>query len=204
MFKQYGFEVIKNCISKELSQALSIQFDMLRDNKFLENNIPLDSVGFSSGSFVKESFSWYSPYCFESLLVMLQNKIENVTGVKLYPCYSMGRIYYKGAVLPKHVDRPSCEYSTSITISTDGTPWDIWIEDANGMQHAVTLDVGDMIVYRGDLLTHWREEYTGNKHTQAFLHYVDTTGMFSSFKYDRRKMLGSTTAMTSHEAGGNW
>ena len=47
-----------------------------------------------------------------------------------------------------------------------------------------------MIVYNGTELNHWREEFQGKEHTQAFLHYVDANGEYKDFKYDKRPMLG--------------
>ena len=59
----------------------------------------------------------------------------------------------------------------------------------------VNLDPGDMLVYRGDLLEHWREPYKGQYHAQTFLHYnnKDTKGAEAN-ALDRRPHLGLPSA----------
>jgi hypothetical protein len=52
------------------------------------------------------------------------------------------------------------------------------------------MNPGDICIYKGSELIHWREKYQGNKQTQAFLFYVDTEGLFSWMKYDTRPALG--------------
>ena len=37
----------------------------------------------------------------------------------------------------------------------------------------VNLNAGDMLVYKGMLLEHWRETFIGNNCAQVFLHYND-------------------------------
>jgi alkylated DNA repair dioxygenase AlkB len=120
----------------------------------------------------------------------LQPKVEEITGKKLYPAYSYARIYYNKASMPCHIDRPACQYSVSITIEVDPTPWEIWMENHSGDASAIMLNVGDMIVYQGDKLKHWRDEYPGKKQIQAFLHYVDADGKYADYKYDKRAYLG--------------
>ena len=51
------------------------------------------------------------------------------------------------------------------------------------------LEPGDMIVYRGTIVEHWREKFLGLNHAQVFLHYNDADGPFK-IKYDGRPMLG--------------
>jgi hypothetical protein len=56
--------------------------------------------------------------------------------------------------------------------------------------NAISLNIGDMCVYKGDELSHWREPYHGDRQLQAFLHYVEVHGKFSHYKYDTRPALG--------------
>ena len=117
-------------------------------------------------------------------------KIEFITGKTLYPCYSYGRIYYHGSELVRHIDRFSCEYSVTMTIDIDDTPWDIHFNNRDNQIETISLDIGDMCVYKGAELYHWRDTYKGNRQMQAFLHYVDANGDFSNYKYDTRPLLG--------------
>lgn len=92
--------------------------------------------------------------------------------------------------MPRHRDRPSCQYSVTICIQKDKTSWPIYIENYQGKEHCIDLEPGDMLIYHGDQLTHWREEYKEQKHIQAFLHYVDAHGQYKDYLYDKRPLLG--------------
>jgi hypothetical protein len=192
MFHKDGYELINDVISKETSDLLSIEFNMLRDNIFLSNNRNLNEIGFCNDVVVKNSFSWYGAYCFESLLTLIKPSVEKVTGKTLIPSYSYARIYYNGATMCSHKDRPSCQYSATLTVDVDESgPWDIWMENFDGVSVPIKIPVGSMLVYRGDKLNHWRNEYKGKKQIQAFLHYIDADGEFASYAYDGREILGA-------------
>jgi hypothetical protein len=129
--------------------------------------------------------------------------MEKQTKLKLIPTYSFARIYKKGDVLKRHKDRMSCEIST--TLNLGGDPWPIYIEpnkekgildekgytpsDSKGIK--VNLNPGDMLVYRGNILEHWRDAFEGENCGQVFLHYNDlkTKGALEN-KYDSRPCLG--------------
>ena len=68
----------------------------------------------------------------------------------------------KGHVLERHKDRLSCEVST--TLNLGGDPWPIYLEPSGreGMKGLrVDLNPGDMLIYRGMDLEHWREPFQG-------------------------------------------
>lgn len=132
----------------------------------------------------------YADLLMESLLLHLQPAMEQSTGLSLFPTYSFLRIYETGAVLQKHTDRPSCEISASLTIGYDATqPWPLWVE-SNGQSRACALETGDMLVYRGREVPHWREQFDGRYWIQAFFHYVDANGALAAYKYDGRAGIG--------------
>jgi hypothetical protein len=189
-FKNLGYQIERNVLSTETTQLLSIEFNLLRDCMFLQSGQDLNTVGFRNDLQVTKSFAWYSAYCFESLLLMMQPLVENITEKKLYPTYSYGRIYYNNAIMARHRDRPSCQYSVTLTLEIDDSPWEIWFEDLQNNSTSINLAVGDMCVYKGVELTHWRDSYKGKKQIQAFLHYVDANGEYSHLKYDGRPYLG--------------
>lgn len=134
------------------------------------------------------SFSCYAPYCFESLLLYLQNTIETKINCKLIPTYSYGRIYYNNSILHRHADRKACEISGSLCLRHDENPWEFWICDKNNTEQCVILEEGDMIIYMGHL-EHWRNIYTGKKQIQTFLHYVNANGEYTHLKYDKRSFI---------------
>jgi hypothetical protein len=141
----------------------------------------------------------------ETLLVKVLPVMQQETGLNLIPTYSYARLYKNGDELRRHKDRPSCEIST--TINLGGDPWPIFI-DGTGADTVideykkihkpnapkgtkVLLEVGDMLVYSGCELEHWREPFEGNVCGQVFLHYNHVNGPFAEKnRFDKRPMLG--------------
>jgi alkylated DNA repair dioxygenase AlkB len=100
----------------------------------------------------------YSDIAMETLLLKCQPVMEKATGLKLYPAYTYARIYKKGDELKRHKDRFSCEIST--TMNLGGDDWPIYLEPSGkegkkGIK--VDLKPGDMLVYSGCELEHWRK-----------------------------------------------
>ena len=55
----------------------------------------------------------------------------------------------------------------------------------------VNLKPGDMLIYSGCELEHWREPFEGQLCGQVFLHYNHADGPFAKTNlYDKRPMLG--------------
>ena len=127
-----------------------------------------------------------SDIAMETLLTRCLPIMEKTTKLKLFPTYSYARIYKTGDVLKRHKDRFSCEVST--TLNLGGDLWPIHLEPkknvgvaddkkitnvSNNKGVRVVLKPGDMLVYRGNELEHWREEFLGDHCAQVFLHYND-------------------------------
>ena len=132
----------------------------------------------------------YADTLMESLLLHLQPAMEQITGLSLLPTYSFLRNYETGAVLTRHTDRHACEISASLTLAYDAPqPWPIWLQTRQEPR-SITLHPGDMLVYKGRELPHWRESFDGNYWIQVFFHYVDANGPLASYKFDGRDGLG--------------
>lgn len=132
----------------------------------------------------------YADAMAETLLIKLHPLMQQVASAALEPCYSYLRIYRPGAVLDKHIDRDSCEVSASMTIGFQAPhPWPLWLEEA-GKPRALELAPGDLLVYRGADLPHWREHFDGQHWVQLFLHYVRSEGRFANHRFDGRDQLG--------------
>ena len=141
----------------------------------------------------------------ETLMMKVLPLMEKHTELKLLPTYTYTRAYKKGDILHRHKDRPSCQIST--TLHLGGNEWPIYIDPTgsdnvideykgihkpNAPQgNRVDLKVGDMLVYSGCELEHWRESFEGNVCVQTFLHYNDADGRFGKENiFDKRPMLG--------------
>ena len=133
------------------------------------------------------SFSLYGDPTIETLLLMAHPLLEDKTKLKLLPCYAYSRIYEKGAELKKHTDRESCEISC--TLNVGGDMWPIYLKSKN-KKIKIDLKVGDLLIYRGVDLTHWRDKFKKNECTQVFLHYVEKEGKYSSYFRDERPSFG--------------
>ena len=127
------------------------------------------------------------------------------TGMDLVPTYSYTRLYEKGNILRRHKDRPSCEIST--TLHLGGEEWPIFLDPSgadfvideykqtikSGAPKGIRVDlqVGDMLIYSGCDLEHWREPFEGNVCSQVFLHYNHANGPLAKTNlFDKRPMLG--------------
>jgi len=208
-FKIKKYQVIKNAISYELANFVYNYFMLKRDavNFMYRNNINYESplLGTWADKQVPNTYSHYADFVMETLLMKVLPKMQQETDLELVPTYSYARIYKKGDILRRHKDRPSCEIST--TIHLGGTKWPIFI-DGTGSDNVideyknihkpnapkgteVLLDVGDMLVYSGCELEHWREALNGDNCAQVFLHYNHLNGKFAkSNMFDKRPMLG--------------
>ena len=136
---------------------------------------------------VPKSYSAYALPKTEQLLLDLTPAISDHVGKKLYPTYSYARMYYPGASMPPHTDRNACEFSMSLFIT--GDTWPLWFQLSEPT--AVTLSPGDAVLYKGLETTHWREVYEGLGCTCVFLHWVDASGPYADWKFDRRPAIGS-------------
>lgn len=119
----------------------------------------------------------------DALMLSLLTKMEACTGLSLLPTYSYARIYRRGDELKKHSDRPACEVSATMTLGYLAPMiWPIFA----GESGPIALDVGDMLVYRGCEVEHWREPFFGDLWVQVFLHYVDRNGPHAEHAFDKR------------------
>jgi hypothetical protein len=196
-FKKNKYTVIEKAISKELAdfcynyfmlkrQVARTMFDARYISQFTEY------FGIWNDQQVPETYSHYADVVMETLLLKLLPVMEKTTGLKLTPNYSYARIYKQGDELKRHKDRFSCEIST--TLNLGGSEWSIYLEPSGkeGMKGTkVNLKPGDMLIYRGNELEHWREPFKGENCAQVFLHYnnVKTKGSKENL-YDRRLHLG--------------
>ena len=190
------YQVIKGAVSYELANFVFNYFLLKRDAaKFMyDNNIIADSGMFGTWGDTQIPNTWsnYGDLAMDSLLEWVQPIMQKTTSLELVPCYSYTRIYKYGDELKRHKDRPSCEISC--TMNLGGDTWPIFLEpsgEENKEGISVILNPGDILVYKGQLLEHWREPFQGYECTQVFLHYNNKNGPLGETNlYDRRPVLG--------------
>jgi hypothetical protein len=134
------------------------------------------------------SYSRYNYRHFVHLLCSKTKELSDIYQGKLLPTYSYARTYLSGGVLVPHTDRKACEVSITLCLSKE-VDWPIFIRRPDGSAVSFELEPGDALMYRGCIAEHWRDTYTGSKHIQVFLHYVDLEGPNMQHYFDR---LGSS------------
>jgi hypothetical protein len=209
-FKTKKYQVIKGALSKELSNFIFNYMmlqrdavDLLMKNNKLNPHNPF--IGNRTDKQVPGAYSKYADWVMETLLQYMRPIMKAKTGMDLIPTYSYTRLYEKGNILRRHKDRPSCEIST--TLHLGGDPWPIFLDPTGanfvideyknihkpGAPKGVRVDlkIGDMLIYSGCELEHWREPFQGNVCSQVFLHYNHANGPFAKTNLlDGRPILG--------------
>jgi len=196
-FKKNKYTVLKKIISRELADFCYAYFlnkrnvaRFLFDQKYISPFT--DYWGIWTDEQVPNTYSHYGDLVMETLLQKVKPIMEKNTGLKLSETYSYARIYKNGDVLARHKDRYSCEIST--TLNLGGDPWPIYLDPTGKEKQAgikVDLDPGDMLIYSGCDLEHWREEFTGKDCGQVFLHYNKAgSKMAKENKFDKRPFIG--------------
>jgi len=195
-FKKNKYTVLKKAVSSDLAGFVYNYFLMKRqvaDTLFKYNYISKheEDWGRWNDNQVPNTYSHYADIAMETLLLKVQPAMEKHTGLKLTPTYSYARIYKKGDVLERHKDRFSCEIST--TLNLGGDSWPIYLEPSGkkGLKGVkIDLKPGDMLIYSGCELEHWREAFKGQDCAQVFLHYNKVSKKAEKNMFDGRLHLG--------------
>jgi hypothetical protein len=213
-FKTKKYQVIRQALSKELANFIfnymMLQRDavdfMMKHNKVNPAN---PFMGTRVDTQIPGCYAKYADWVMETLLQYMRPIMKAKTGMDLVPTYSYTRLYEKGNILHRHKDRPSCEIST--TLHLGGDEWPIYM-DPTGADNIlsgsetttivkpgapkgirVDLKVGDMLIYSGCELEHWREPFEGTVCSQVFLHYNHANGPYAKTNlFDKRPLLGVT------------
>ncbi len=137
----------------------------------------------------------YGDCLMESILELSTLAIERITQKNLWPTFAYCRLYENRDVLRRHRDRPGCEISVSVSLGHDVrdvrkvSPDYAWPIYMNG--NAVACEPGDMVIYKGCDVLHWREAFEGESQALLFLHYIDRERKDADFyKWDGRPSLG--------------
>ncbi len=180
-----NYKILQNFFEKEKCLEMTNKLDELLQRGIYRKPDPLCTL----------SPAFYG--IFNDELVEIQKNIETAMGEELYPCYSYARIYQEGDSLPPHTDRPSCEISLTLTLNYQKNIWPFWIVD-QGQVLKIELDVGDVLLYRGTEVMHFRHPMQGQDFQyQAFFHYVKKHGNYANYKYDSDTSLLSNSQAES-------
>jgi hypothetical protein len=153
---------------------------------------PLSSIGKSDGGYC-------TPWGI-ALQSYIHKKLKDYIDMDLRETYSYTRKYVRGAYLGSHTDRPSCEISATLCLdylTDDNTPWPIWVRndknyagvDAEIVKNdsqdipqrlrkknnckSVSLEPGDILLYQGPNIPHWRDYLLGEYSYHLFVHFFN-------------------------------
>ena len=177
--KDFKYKLVKNFLTQDERDILNIYCEM----KHRTNSDSFDNQQMKG---TMDTYFYADPLA-ETILLKKISLMEKETGKKLLPTYSFWRMYTKYSELKKHTDRPSCEISATVNIGSDKTPWPFF---ADGQP--LHLEEGDAVIYLGQEVDHWREEFEGDWYAQCFLHYVKKDGKHASHYRDRRPYWGTS------------
>lgn len=182
-FEENGYCIVRQVISEEIRDFVTqyALFDEMNNFK-----------GYGDSQTPNAYFNYGDP-AMETLLLMLQKNVEAATNLKLHPTYSYHRVYRNGSYLKPHTDRVECEISITLCLNyketKDNYCWPIYVEG-----YKAELYPGDMLVYKGPDLSHWRETLVHDDedfwHVQGFFHYVNANGIYADRKFDHRESIG--------------
>ena len=216
-FQENGWVKIDKYIDDNMANLLyhHVQLETKRLSYFEENDIEADQD--IHGTFTDHQapgdFSKYGDPIFDTLLNLSLEQMQTLTGKDLVPTYTYHRLYTQGTELKRHKDRPSCEISTTLCLGYDNSnvdakkypdwDWPMFVGPKDGEVGTEGMPIhmkpGDMLIYRGDIVEHWREPFWGLNHAQVFLHYNEKDGQYH-IPFDGRPLLGLPGSFRSKEA----
>lgn len=182
-FEKNGYLVIRNFIPKELCNFAKVYYKIQQDAL----NYTIDSQCPGSKSFYGD------PFC-ETILLSACKKLSEKININLLPTYSYTRIYSRGDELKIHRDRPECEISATISLGRpqQEEPSPIFFSKKQNEEDTVELilEEGDLCIYKGTEMYHWRKPFTQSWYLQTFIHYVNSEGPYKNNIFDGRRCLG--------------
>jgi len=212
-FAEHNYVVIKGFLDKNLANLFynycitkvkSVDFKY----QYSKDSYDTDWDGNWKDVQALGAYSNYGDVLMETLLLLSTNTIESYTGLTLIPNYSYWRLYQLGNVLEKHTDRPSCEISLTLCLgynisnTEENYNWPMYVLDPVLKEPVPAyMEPGDMIIYRGCEVEHWREEFKGLNLAQVFLHYNDSSKE-NYIQFDGRPIL-AVPKMYQTSVGGN-
>lgn len=201
------FVILRNFIPKDIINMSLDSWKAIEHNKEwdecifkteheITQNSPKDSLG-------KSRANYCTPMAV-SLHRWLRDKLDSRIDMSLRETYSYTRKYDRGAYLKAHTDRPSCEISATICLdyqTDDNAPWTIWVQNdgnyvdspsmdevfeiSQALPHRqrrgipIVLEVGDVLLYQGPNVIHWRDYLVGDYSYHMFLHFFNEDGLMN-------------------------
>jgi len=194
-----GYVVLRNFIPKDIIDMTLDSWKRMELDPEMSKHLELeeDIITQSPEDTLRKSNGMYNSPFGVALHRWLWENLKHVIDIDLQETYSYTRKYHRGAYLKAHADRPSCELSATICLdynTDDNSPWTIWVdntsdyinrpseifEETQGIPinerktaKQIKLEVGDVLMYQGPNVAHWRERLLGEESYHIFCHFYD-------------------------------
>ena len=196
-FKEEGYQIIRGFLEPDFVKFINQYF-------FTRINAGQSVIGDNQAP---NCHYFYGDPLMDTILGEAAQKLGEIVGYSLLPTYTYTRLYGKGDELTIHRDRSSCELSGTLalgipdgeeinpiyfaadTIGADIIRWPSNLPKPEN-KIEIHLNPGDLCLYHGCDLWHWREPFTQKWYLQSFLHYVNADGFHKDHIYDKRQYLG--------------
>ena len=201
-FKKNNYVAIKGFLDPSMAGLLYqyclakvVQTDFI--SQYVKNFYDKEWHGRFGDEQAPNSYSNYGDLLMDTLLAGSKEQLSQYSGVELTPTYSYWRLYQKDEELKRHRDRESCEISVTLCLGYNTSNledksynWPMWVELPDNPDGApIFMEPGDMIMYKGTEVDHWRDQFQGLNLAQVFLHYNNINGYFNNH-LDGRPILG--------------
>ena len=169
-FQRHGYTVVRNLIHPLHVGALRQYYRAL-----------VAGAGLPRGdNQVAERYRLHSEPAAMFFHPQLASLVGRLAGEPVKPSYIYFASYPPGSELPRHVDRPQCEFSISLLADYAPDPdgrcgWPLFLEHPRLPESVVAADlcIGDAVFYRGRQLVHYRDRLPeGHQSASIFFHYV--------------------------------
>jgi len=182
-YKKNGYVIIKNFYDKTFCKTLDtyckLRFQNLK--AFMEDDrieYRESTDGTLDDGDVLGAGSFYADPFTEAMLINNKDFIKKVSKKDIEATYSYWRYYRPGNELEYHTDRNDCIVSATICVGYDVSNvdkdynWKIFMRSKE-KDIGIEMHPGDMVIYNGLDLPHWREKFKGRYQSQVFIHYSD-------------------------------
>ena len=150
-----GFAVIRGLLPDQLMYSIG---------RYYQNLASEGRMGFDDGQSVRywahnEQFAcWLHCQMGSWTVRLISNPVK--------PSYSYVCLYVGGSDLPRHTDRPECEYTLSLAVSSTPPaikPWPLYLDvPSRPKGFGARLNPGDGLIFRGREIPHYRKRLSNH------------------------------------------
>lgn len=184
MFEEKGYQIIKNFLSDDFLEFVKEYFYI----KLKGGQVTFGDLQ------APNSHVFKNDTLMDTILASSARSLSEIVGQVLLPTYTYTRLYGKGDELHIHQDRESCEFSATLSIALPKeskiNPIYFSTQEDGSDAVEILLEPGDLCLYRGCELYHWRPPFEQDWYLQSFLHYVNANGPHKDFVFDGKHYLG--------------